>query len=119
MKATIDRDDTQPITTTYQQKTISLAKARQMRHRPPALMNLEEANGDAASDEKKAAAADKDSNGLGIVYSDAVAAMERLGLQEQQHQQHPESARPAGGGGARGFGGLGVEKDASLLPQSA
>lgn len=42
MKATIDRDDTTPITTTYQQKTISLAKARAMRHRPPALMNLEE-----------------------------------------------------------------------------
>ncbi|OBT39941.1 hypothetical protein VE00_09436 [Pseudogymnoascus sp. WSF 3629] len=37
MKATIDRDDTTPITTTYQQKTISLAKARAMRHRPPAL----------------------------------------------------------------------------------
>ncbi|ELR04191.1 hypothetical protein GMDG_06613 [Pseudogymnoascus destructans 20631-21] len=42
MKATIDRDDTTPVTTTYQQKTISLAKARAMRHRPPALMNLEE-----------------------------------------------------------------------------
>ncbi|CAL8582895.1 hypothetical protein XPA_008536 [Xanthoria parietina] len=42
MKATIDRDDTQPITTTYQQKTISLAKARMLRHRPPALMNLDE-----------------------------------------------------------------------------
>lgn len=42
MKATIDRDDTVPITTTYQQKTISLNKARQMQHRPPALMNLDE-----------------------------------------------------------------------------
>ncbi|KAL8971766.1 MAG: hypothetical protein Q9183_000900 [Haloplaca sp. 2 TL-2023] len=42
MKATIDRDETQPITTTYQQKTISLQKARAARHRPPALMNLEE-----------------------------------------------------------------------------
>jgi len=42
MKATIDRDETKPITTTYQQRTISLAKARAMRHRPPALMNLEE-----------------------------------------------------------------------------
>lgn len=42
MKATIDRDDTQPISTTYQQKTISLNKAKQMRHRPPALMNLDE-----------------------------------------------------------------------------
>ena len=40
MKATIDRDETKPITTTYQQKTISLIKARAMRHRPPALMGL-------------------------------------------------------------------------------
>lgn len=47
MKATIDRDDTQPVTTTYQQKTISLAKARQMRHRPPALMNLDDPSEDA------------------------------------------------------------------------
>ena len=42
MKATIDRDETKAITTTYQQKTISLAKARMLRHRPPALMNLDE-----------------------------------------------------------------------------
>jgi hypothetical protein len=42
MKSTIERDDTQAVTTTYQQKTISLAKAKQMRHRPPALMNAEE-----------------------------------------------------------------------------
>ena len=42
MKATIDRDETKPITTTYQQKTISLIKARAMRHRPPALMGLDE-----------------------------------------------------------------------------
>ncbi|KAI9677214.1 MAG: polar growth protein [Trizodia sp. TS-e1964] len=42
MKATIDRDDSKPLTTTYQQKTISLAKARAMRHRPPALMGLDE-----------------------------------------------------------------------------
>ena len=61
MKATIDRDDTQPITSTYQQKTISLAKAKQMRHRPPALMNLEETAEDEQAGEEK-----KDSNGLGI-----------------------------------------------------
>jgi hypothetical protein len=42
MKATIDRDDSSQMTTTYQQKTISLAKAQAMRHRPPALMNLDE-----------------------------------------------------------------------------
>lgn len=38
MKATIDRDETKPVTTTFQQKTISLVKARALRHRPPALM---------------------------------------------------------------------------------
>ncbi|KAK4191604.1 hypothetical protein QBC35DRAFT_512414 [Podospora australis] len=111
MKATIDRDDSQPITTTYQQKTISLAKARQMRHRPPALMNLEEItnakNDDANNDQK--AAERRDSNGLGISCSEvdsAVAGLEKFGL-----QPHPESAR------ARGFG-FTSEKDSSL-PQSA
>lgn len=39
MKATIDRDDSLAINTTYQQKTISLEKARAMRQRPPALMD--------------------------------------------------------------------------------
>jgi len=42
MKATIDRDESKPITTTYQQKTISLAKAKAMRQRPPALMGQDE-----------------------------------------------------------------------------
>ncbi|KAJ4267473.1 hypothetical protein NW762_003580 [Fusarium torreyae] len=76
MKATIDRDDTKPITTTYQQKTISLSKAKQMRHRPPALMNLEEG----AEDE-----AGKEANGLGISYDEAdsgVAGVDRLGAQK-------------------------------------
>lgn len=81
MKATIDRDDTQPITTTYQQKTISLTKARQMRHRPPALMNLDEQVEDA--DKAKRELAEKDANGLGITYDgtdSAVAGLEKLGL---------------------------------------
>ncbi|KAF2216043.1 hypothetical protein CERZMDRAFT_56667 [Cercospora zeae-maydis SCOH1-5] len=43
MKATIDRDDNGVVTTTYNQKTISLAKARARRERPPALK--EEDNG--------------------------------------------------------------------------
>ncbi|KAL1612904.1 hypothetical protein SLS60_001134 [Paraconiothyrium brasiliense] len=43
MKATIDRDDSLSITTTYQQKTISLEKARAMRQRPPALMDDDDA----------------------------------------------------------------------------
>jgi len=61
MKATIDRDDTKPITTTYQQKTISLAKARAMRHRPPALMNLDE-----QVDEEAMKTPASDKNGLNI-----------------------------------------------------
>ncbi|KAH7149687.1 hypothetical protein B0J13DRAFT_312776 [Dactylonectria estremocensis] len=65
MKATIDRDDTKPITTTYQQKTISLAKAKLMRHRPPALMNAEDGADDGSGLEKK------DTNGLGISYDEA------------------------------------------------
>ena len=108
MKATIDRDDTQAITTTYQQKTISLAKARQMRHRPPALMNLDE--GDDGIDEKRNGADKKEENGLGIVYSAAepdAIGLEKLGL------RHDES------GQSRGFG-FGAEKpSAGSLPQSA
>lgn len=63
VKATIDRDDSQPITTTYQQKTISLAKARAMRHRPPALMNLDEGPED---DRKLSQESKQDANLLGI-----------------------------------------------------
>ncbi|KAK3114413.1 polar growth protein [Teratosphaeriaceae sp. CCFEE 6253] len=37
MKATIDRDEDGVVTTTYSQKTISLAKAKARRERPPAL----------------------------------------------------------------------------------
>ena len=61
MKATIDRDDTKQVTTTYQQKTISLAKARAMRHRPPALMNLDE-----HVDEEAMKTPASDKNGLNI-----------------------------------------------------
>jgi hypothetical protein len=80
MKATIDRDDTQAITTTYQQKTISLAKARAMRHRPPALMNLDEMNEDVEpmNEKKNGDGQEDDQSGLGIYE----AAKEHMGLQE-------------------------------------
>lgn len=42
MKATIDRDESKEVISTYQQKTISLAKARTMQKRPPALMGDDE-----------------------------------------------------------------------------
>ena len=109
MKATIDRDDAQAITTTYQQKTISLARARAMRHRPPNLMNLDEAVEESLGDENEEEAEKKETNGLGIVYDGAdsgVSGLEKLGLQKV------ESAR------SRGFGDLDLERDAQL-PQSA
>ncbi|PHH73743.1 hypothetical protein CDD82_5301 [Ophiocordyceps australis] len=76
MKATIERDDGQPITSTYQQKTISLAKAKLMRHRPPALMNLDE-----GKEEEHKASGSKKVNGLGIFgESDSgVSGMDKLG----------------------------------------
>ncbi|KAI9719282.1 MAG: hypothetical protein M1812_003612 [Candelaria pacifica] len=42
MKATIDLDETKGVTSTNQQKTISLAKAKALKHRPPVLMGLDE-----------------------------------------------------------------------------
>lgn len=66
VKATIDRDDSKAVVTTYQQKTISLEKARKMRHRPPALMNLDE-----HADEEVLATPRSDQHGLniqGIIY---------------------------------------------------
>jgi hypothetical protein len=114
MKATIDRDDATPITTTYQQKTISLAKARQMRHRPPALMNLDEKLEDVpvVDDGPKTdggVATKKDgTNGLGIVYNgndSGVSGIEKMGLQKV------ESAR------SRDFSFDGGQED--KLPMSA
>lgn len=107
MKATIDRDDTQPITTTYQQKTISLAKARQMRHRPPALMGLDEKGENEQKNGTK-----KDSNGLGIVFSETdsgVSGLDKLGLQNVVSARQPE-----------GFALGGSQKDIGILsPKSA
>lgn len=87
MKATIDRDDTQPIVTSYQQKTISLAKARQMRHRPPALMNLDEkVEGDGKKD-----GSDANGGALGIYNGggedSAVAGLEKLGLSRVESER--------------------------------
>ncbi|KAI1171508.1 hypothetical protein F4777DRAFT_565321 [Nemania sp. FL0916] len=80
MKATIDRDDSQPMTSTYQQKTISLAKARQMRHRPPALMNLDEKIAESVQDDD-----DEKKGGLGISFGEvdsAVSGLEKSGSQK-------------------------------------
>lgn len=92
MKATIDRDDTQPIVTSYQQKTISLAKARAMRHRPPALMNLDEKVEGADEAEEKTG-----NDGLGIFQGNgngngngedsAISGLEKLGLSRVESER--------------------------------
>ena len=64
MKATIDRDETKPITTTYQQKTISLGKARAMKQRPPALMNLLQEKNEVLEDGAKTEVAGLNIQGL-------------------------------------------------------
>ena len=71
-KSSIDRDETQPVTSTYSQKTISLEKARQMKQRPPALMNLDEnetSDGPPSKDEPSSAEnPGLDMGGLNISY---------------------------------------------------
>lgn len=98
MKATIDRDDTQPITTTYQQKTISLSKAKQMRHRPPALMGLDEA---IAEHPQAAAAADATvgnpkTNSLGI-FGDGQNGASALDKAAAVHGEAALISSPGGG----------------------
>ncbi|KAK6851159.1 SAM domain-containing protein [Apiospora arundinis] len=97
MKATIDRDDTKPMTSTYQQKTISLTKARQMRHRPPALMNLDEKVENPESPEGD----DEKQNGLGISFGEvdsAVSGLEKLGLQRVESSSARKAAFEEKGG---------------------
>ena len=46
MKATIDRDESKPVISSYNAKTISLTKARQLRARPPELASAGEIRGE-------------------------------------------------------------------------
>jgi hypothetical protein len=62
MKATIDRDPGATVTTTYNQKTISLAKARARKERPDALRDFHHAE-DAASIGTAASERTRDSTG--------------------------------------------------------
>lgn len=75
MKATIDRDETKPIFTTFQQKTISLVKARALRHRPPALMGPDEKAESSERDSKS------DEIGLNIQSVDSDTSNDPQGLE--------------------------------------
>ncbi|MCJ1287268.1 polar growth protein [Xylographa opegraphella] len=66
MKATIERDDVNPIKTTYNQKTISLAKAKAMRQRPPGLMGGDESLATKDRTQADASTTPSDETGLNI-----------------------------------------------------
>lgn len=66
VKATIDRDETSPLKTTYTQKTISLAKAKAMRQRPPDLMGMDEMLAGRVAIEADTATTKSDDTGLHI-----------------------------------------------------
>ncbi|KAF2169961.1 hypothetical protein M409DRAFT_51744 [Zasmidium cellare ATCC 36951] len=86
MKATIDRDDTGVVTTTYNQKTISLSKARARRERPPALKE-ETVDGRAELD---AGDESGDEQGLGINGLNEKGST--VAGAEQEKQVNPEDA---------------------------
>ncbi|KAK7523055.1 polarized growth protein Boi2 [Phyllosticta citriasiana] len=80
VKATIDRDDSKEVISTYQQKTISLTKARAMHQRPPALMAGEESSEENGVNPSRIDEVDEDQQkGL------AISGLEgKNGRQEQQ-----------------------------------
>ncbi|RMZ73745.1 budding BOI2 [Pyrenophora seminiperda CCB06] len=101
MKATIDRDEALPFTTTYQQKTISLEKARAMRQRPPNLMD-EDDNASADAERRSAKESlqestihEEDEKGLAISGLDDAKALlayaESTDHHDHQHK-HDSSA---------------------------
>jgi len=103
VKATIDRDDSAPVVTTYQQKTISLEKARRMRHRPPALMNLDE-----HVDEEAMKTPASDKNGLniqGIIFD----GESHEGDSGVSGLSKPDEAKPEIAGLSNGHAGGGTE----------
>lgn len=86
MKATIDRDETKPIFTTFQQKTISLVKARALRHRPPALMGPDEKSESSEKDSKS------DEIGLNIQSVDSDTSNNAQGLETAISQEMASNA---------------------------
>lgn len=90
MKATIDRNEDGMVTTTYNQKTISLAKARARRERPPALKD---------SDMEDRADDDSSGNGLGIgglgEKGDAVAGAEKEKIPDDTSSIAPSTVAPS------------------------
>lgn len=135
MKATIDRDESQRVITTYTQKTISLGKARAMKHRPPALMEPPPpphlpatapaassgkpmgVGGDEAQREPVSPIEEVDGD---VDVDDATVEAQKVGLRISGLQEHGElladgAAREVGGGD-EDSGVAGVEKGKGGAP---
>jgi hypothetical protein len=105
MKATIDRDEALPFTTTYQQKTISLEKARAMRQRPPNLMDDEDTETGSGDNEKKSEYSkesiqeniihEEDEKGLAISGLDDAKALLAYADNSDSTMDRPSDSTPA------------------------
>ncbi|KXT05618.1 hypothetical protein AC578_5623 [Pseudocercospora eumusae] len=113
MKATIDRDDNGVVTTTYNQKTISLAKARERKERPPALREDDDMDGRAEL------AGDEDSErGLGIGgIEEKDAAM--AGAEQRTNGEHVDETFLAPSTNATGTGDALNEKERLAVAMNA
>jgi len=111
MKATIDRDETKEVITTYNQKTISLAKAKAMRHRPPALMGLEE------DEEKRSSQVIEPEKGLGLSGLEKKEMGESLNGDTKEGSVHTDGAESSAlrnsGGASSDFLPIQKETDAT------
>ncbi|CAO2658171.1 Nn.00g074310.m01.CDS01 [Neocucurbitaria sp. VM-36] len=82
MKATIDRDEALPFTTTYQQKTISLEKARAMRQRPPNLMDDDDDTETGSAENEKKSEYSKESIQESVIHEEDEKGLAISGLDD-------------------------------------
>lgn len=101
MKATIDKDEDGMVTTTYNQKTISLAKARARRERPPALK-------DSDMEDRAELDGEDDSSGRGLGIGGLGENSDTLGGAEQAQDDTSSMAPSTVATGLESF----VEKEA-------
>lgn len=105
MKATIDRDETVQVVTTYTQNTVSLAKARARKERPPFLNDTDK---DVDEEEQKQATSGVGDDGQGSVeglekveearepdYEDAIEDETLRGREEEHKEKSEQRASPS------------------------
>ena len=93
MKATIDRNEGIKVETTNQQKTISLARARARKERPPALQDVEDMEKDQASaGAKESSIGETTESSIQLEKVDEAADAEKQEEQQEQEQKKSSSS---------------------------